>query len=304
MAGHEARSTIAESAILLLDVRNQLLDERLAAGSVVGRIGEDVMAEATIRIENDVDHLDAAHVGAVAPGDGVSAEVIAAETGDLVDDRIAPARLGSERTRQHNAGSQMRRAPMKGGQELALDVHQLDALRLDERLRFVHSVYLQFHQSARGSIQFTANGLAVGVAGGGAEMARATVEIHDGLNRVGVFVYLRHRQGEGQRVAVENKRLAGLPIPHVLGEERFRLKPIGTGAEFLDVLFEQHDVDAAAERLRRDIAGEGEVERQRARLRGGDGRSQQNRQTGEAANHRRHEENPRFAERTVHESEV
>ena len=130
MPRHEPRLARADAAIFRFEVRNQFLDESAAAGAVVGRVGEDVMTQPATRIEHDVNHLDAGDIGRVALRGGVSAEVRAAETGDFVNDRITPLRLGGKRTRQHDAGTQMRRATVEGRQQLAFDVHQLDAIRL------------------------------------------------------------------------------------------------------------------------------------------------------------------------------
>src|SRR5262249_43324644 len=82
MAGHEPRRGLVETAKFLLDVRNQLLDQGLAARTVVGRVREDVMTRLAIGIEYNVKHLDAGHVGRVAPlGPDESREMVAAEAG-------------------------------------------------------------------------------------------------------------------------------------------------------------------------------------------------------------------------------
>src|SRR5262249_40585380 len=92
MAGHEPGRGLVETAKFLCDVRNQLFDQGLAARAVVGRVREDVMTRLAIGIENDVKHLDAGHVGRVAPLGPESREMVAAEAGDVVYDWITPAR--------------------------------------------------------------------------------------------------------------------------------------------------------------------------------------------------------------------
>src|SRR5262249_25157255 len=149
----------------------------------------------------------------------------------------------------------------------------------------------QFQRPTRRTVYLTAEGSAMTVALSGAEAACAAVQIHDGLDRVSAFRHLRHRHRISEGIAVKDEWLVGLPVLDVFGEERIGLKPVGAGAEFLDVLLEQHDVDAAGERPRQNAPIEGETELQRPLLRGGGGGNQQGQYTEEA-------------EITAHKSEV
>ena len=74
-------------------------------GPLLARVGEDVMAEPAVGVEDDPDHLDAGHVPRLALPPTEGAEVIAAEAGDLVDDRVLAFRFLRERRRQHDSGA-------------------------------------------------------------------------------------------------------------------------------------------------------------------------------------------------------
>src|SRR5437764_1488119 len=90
MAGEEASLGLANSGKPLVDGGNQLLDESLAPRAVVGRVGEDMVPQPAVGIEDDPDHLDAGDVRGVAPLTHEGEGVPAAEAGDFVDDGVAP----------------------------------------------------------------------------------------------------------------------------------------------------------------------------------------------------------------------
>ena len=87
MSGDRASGRPAGGAETLLDRRDQFLDQRLAARPVVGRVGEDVMAVPAVRIEHDVNDLDAVEVVGVALQSFRRHAVVPGESRDLVDDR-------------------------------------------------------------------------------------------------------------------------------------------------------------------------------------------------------------------------
>src|SRR5947208_3054582 len=84
------------------------------------------------RIEHHVDHLDAGNVGRLACRRAEGHVMIAAEAGDLVDDRIASDGANGERRGQDHARTQLRRLAVERRQEPALALEELDARVLDE----------------------------------------------------------------------------------------------------------------------------------------------------------------------------
>src|SRR5579863_6894011 len=83
-----------DRAKLSIQLWDEFAHQRLADRPIVGRIGEDVMAQRTTRIEHDPQEFDAAGV-LLLYGDGrlLPMQVCSAEAGNLEDDRIAPFRM-------------------------------------------------------------------------------------------------------------------------------------------------------------------------------------------------------------------
>src|SRR5262249_5179125 len=105
MAGDKARRRRAQSAKLLLDERNEFFDQGTSAGSIIGRVGEDVMTQTARGIKDYPEHFDAGHVRTV--GHAVGHEVSATEAGNFVNDRILLLRHGGKRFWQHDAGAHL-----------------------------------------------------------------------------------------------------------------------------------------------------------------------------------------------------
>src|SRR5579862_6508065 len=140
MSRHESSRGPAEAAELLFEVRDQLFDERAATGAIVRGVGKDMMAQPARGIENHINHLGPGHFGILATRRLQRSKVIAAEAGYLVNDRIAPCGLRRIRLGKNNPRAEMYRALMKGTQQLALDIHELHALRLVEATRLVNLI--------------------------------------------------------------------------------------------------------------------------------------------------------------------
>ncbi len=193
VAGEEARGRRADGVILLLDRGDQLLDQRPAAGAVVGRVGEHMVTQPAVRVKNHVQELDAVEL---RRADLKGAVVVAAEAGDFVDDWVSLLRRRRERLRQYNSATELDRPPVEIAEQLALGLHQLDAVRLGKRLLAVDLVDRQGDRPARRRVEFGANNPAMTVAFGARE-AEAAVEVHDCDERVGARLHFPQRDGAG-----------------------------------------------------------------------------------------------------------
>ena len=148
MPGQESSRRRAQTAIVPFDDRDQLLDQGLAAGAVVRRIGEHVMAQPATGIEHDMDHVHAGHVRGVALRGPESVQVRTVEAGDFIDDRVLPLDFLPEGSRQHHAGAQLHGPAMERRQQLARDIDQLDALGGLERFFGVNLIETQLDPAA------------------------------------------------------------------------------------------------------------------------------------------------------------
>src|SRR5436309_2692001 len=118
------------------------------------------MTEPAVRIEDDVQELNAVQVRPLPE----STVVIAAEAGDLVENRIFLLRMLREPLRQGDAGSKFHRPSVEGAQQLAFDLDELDALILGEGPLLVDLIDLQRDRSAFRRVQLQTDRQAVAIA--------------------------------------------------------------------------------------------------------------------------------------------
>ena len=163
---------------------NQLFDQGFATGAVVIGIGKDRVSPAAAWIEHDVEHLDTGHIGCTARQGKGSQRVGAAEAGNLIDNGVTLVLLGRVRFRQQHGSAQVRGPAIKFREEFAFNIHQLDPDAFPKRAARIDLIDGEGDRPARRRVQVEADGLAVAVAVGGAEILAAAIEIHHGLQPV------------------------------------------------------------------------------------------------------------------------
>ncbi len=222
------------------------------------------MAEPAVRVQDDVQELVPVDVRPRRE----RPEVGAAETRNLIEDRVLLRRNVGEGRRQRHAGTELDRPLVKLAQQFTLDLDELDAPTLRKRSLVEDLVDRQRDGAGRRGVQFLADRLAVTVALRPGKTDR-TIEVHDGDDGIlaGFEVFERRRTREG--IAADHQRIARLPVLHIPGEKRFGTEPARTTRRPLEVALRQHHVDAAGERLVGNALVERDVKLERLRF-GGD----------------------------------
>ena len=127
MPGDEASRRIGDRAELPIDLRNHLRDERLAARTVGGAVGIDVMPPVALPVEHHADEFFFSGVGSGRlRGELQRLAIAAAERRHHVDRRIAPVGLIEVTSRQHDRRVLQYFAMVKLRQQIALDDDLLD----------------------------------------------------------------------------------------------------------------------------------------------------------------------------------
>src|SRR5262249_17900128 len=98
MACDESCPRLTDTAKLLFDKGDEFRDERLTPRPIVVGIGKDMVSKRAARIENDIKHLDAIHVGKpLGPLRIARRSVVrAAEPGNRIDHGEAAVRAISK----------------------------------------------------------------------------------------------------------------------------------------------------------------------------------------------------------------
>ena len=207
-------------------MRNQFRDQRLAPRPVVGRIGERVVAERPVGIQDDEDPVEPLGVLAVAAAVGCHVVVGAAPAGDVVDDGIPCGRVVEVGRGQDHRGFHPDRPAVELAEQPALEVHFPVELRLLEPGRLDTIGNREVNRRPARRVDRDDEGLAVAVARSIRERPRRAVGVQHGLHDVPARWQLGGTIQEERGPVVDDDRRIGLPARHPDRVERLQVEDV------------------------------------------------------------------------------